>query len=217
MIVQKDAQTFQKIADLIRELRAPGGCPWDREQTLPKIAPMLLEEVHEVLEALDQGNHEDLADELGDVIWDVVFIAVIAEDEQLFTLEDVLRRLAEKIIRRHPHVWGDEKTVDREKIRELYEVVKQKDYGHKRKSPFDGIVKTLPALSRALKTVKKAEKAALPVPLDSALEEMTKDWDASKWGEFLFQASVVARRQQVDLEQALRTYTEKYIYEHANN
>lgn len=209
------SQSFEKIVQLIKDLRAPGGCAWDREQNFYSIAPMILEEVHEVIEALDHGDNEALVEELGDVLWDVIFIANIAEDEQLFTLQQVLDNLAEKIVRRHPHVWGPQKTTDSAKIKALYHAVKKKDYQGKRKGPFDGIAKTLPALSKALKTVKKAQKTEINLPQNKKLAQETKNWGKEQWGEFLFQASAIAREQKIDLEQALRTFTQKFINKHS--
>lgn len=205
------SKKFEKIVHLIKELRGLRGCPWDRQQTLPTIAPMLLEEVHEVLEALDHNQPKELAEELGDVLWDVIFITQIAEDEKLFTLQTVLEKLAKKIVRRHPHVWGPQKTNDTKTIKQLYHAVKQKDYAGKRSGPFDGIAKTLPALSKTLKIIKKAQKAKLSLPQNRALQKQTKNWTARQWGEFLFQASAIARAQQIDLEQALRTYSKNFV------
>lgn len=207
---QKTAENFAKIVLLIKKLRGPNGCPWDQKQSLKDFAPMILEEVHEVIEALDQENYADLAEELGDVLWDILFIANIAEEKKLFNLEDLLKNLAQKIVRRHPHVWGPEKTKDSQKISELYQKVKQNDYAEKRKSAFDGIAKTLPALAKTLKIIKKAEKAKIKLQENKKLSAATKKWNKKQWGEFLFQVSIIARKDNIDLEQALRIYAEKF-------
>src|SRR3989442_9253885 len=97
---------FGAFVDLIARLRAPGGCPWDREQTHRSIKPMTLEEAYEVLEAIDEGDDKALAGELGDLLLQVVFHSQIATDEDRFTIEDVIQAVANKMVRRHPHVFG---------------------------------------------------------------------------------------------------------------
>lgn len=214
---QPEATHFQKIIDLVRELRSPHGCAWDREQTLRTIAPLILEEVYEVIEALDHELNDDLLEELGDVLWDIIFIAIIAEDEQRFTLLEILEKLADKIVRRHPHIWGEQPTTDRKTIAHLYEQVKKQDYQHKRKNPFDGIAPHLPALAKALKTVKKAQKSNIPLPPVDELEKQTSAWDEHQWGAYLFHLSIISRKQGIDLEQCLRSYLHTFVAESTNN
>src|SRR5829696_525114 len=101
-------EKFDELVDLIARLRAPGGCPWDREQTHQSLKPMMLEEAYEVVEAIDEGNDEELAGELGDLLLQVVFHSDIATEEDRFTVADVIERVSSKMVRRHPHVFGQE-------------------------------------------------------------------------------------------------------------
>src|ERR1044071_5162268 len=98
---------FEALVALIARLRAPGGCPWDREQTHASLKPMLVEEAYEVLEAIDEGDAAELAGELGDLLLQVVFHSQIAAEEKRFTIADVVERVSEKMVRRHPHVFAD--------------------------------------------------------------------------------------------------------------
>src|ERR1700733_10919974 len=103
------AQAMDRLIDLMARLRAPGGCPWDREQTPATLKPQMLEECYEVLEAIDSGSSEHLTEELGDLLLHVVFQAQIAREAGQFTFADVATGIADKLVRRHPHVFGDEK------------------------------------------------------------------------------------------------------------
>ena len=98
---------FQQLVDIMARLRGPGGCPWDHEQTLESLRQFVLEEAYEVLDAIDRADHDDLRGEIGDFIFEGVFLARIAEDDGHFTVADSLRAICEKLIRRHPHVFGD--------------------------------------------------------------------------------------------------------------
>src|SRR5918996_357194 len=102
---------FQRLVDIMARLRGPGGCPWDREQTLESLRGFVLEETYEVLDAIDRGDHEDLRGEIGDLLFEGVFLAQIETDEGRFTVSDSLRHIADKLVRRHPHVFGGEKEV----------------------------------------------------------------------------------------------------------
>jgi len=101
-------EKFQQLVDLMARLRAPGGCPWDREQNFDTIKPFLLEETYEVMNAIDARNWPELVDELGDLLLQAVFFSQMASEENLFRIEDALDAINEKLIRRHPHVFGDE-------------------------------------------------------------------------------------------------------------
>jgi len=204
---------FSKVVELVTFLRSKEGCPWDQEQTLHSLAPIILEEVYEVVEALEQNDLDALKEELGDLLWDLIFIAEIASGQGKFSITDVCQDLAQKIVRRHPHIWGSKKTRNMDEIGELYDVVKKNDYRGKRTSPFDGIVKHQPALTRALKVVKKAQKAKVSLHESPEVEILVQGFDQEMWGALLFQLTIQARNQKIDLESALRSFTTQYIRE----
>ena len=139
--------TFQALVDIVERLRSPGGCPWDIEQTHSSLKRNLLEEAHEVLEAIDAGDAAKLSEELGDVLVQVVFHAQIAREAGEFDAADVLDNVGQKLVRRHPHVFGDAVVSDAREVERRWEVLKEQEGA--RKSPVDGIPKELPALAHA--------------------------------------------------------------------
>src|SRR4051812_47060768 len=138
---------FQQLVDIMARLRGPGGCPWDHEQTLESLRQFVLEEAYEVLDAIDRGDHDDLRGEIGDFIFEGVFLARIAEDEGRFTVADSLRAICDKPIRRHPHVFGNAPGVETpRRVVEQWEQIKareQNDAG-KARSLLGGIPRALP-------------------------------------------------------------------------
>lgn len=139
-------------------LLGPNGCPWDREQTLFTLQPYLLEELHELIEAIDSLDGDKISEELGDVFYALVFVAKLGEKEGLFSLTDALETVIKKLIRRHPHVFGDVKAETSEEIIRNWEQIKQTEF-KERKNILDGIPSTLPALSRAQKIMSKMKRA----------------------------------------------------------
>jgi MazG family protein len=144
---------FQQLVDIMRRLRGPGGCPWDHEQTLESLRGFVLEETYEVLDAIDRGDHEALRGEIGDLLFEGVFLAQIETDEGRFGVDEALRAVTAKLIRRHPHVFGTAATRVRtpHQVVEQWEAVKareQKDAGERR-SLLRGVPKALPSLLRA--------------------------------------------------------------------
>lgn len=149
---------FDELVEIVRILRAPNGCPWDREQTLESLKPFLLEETYEVLEAMDYGD-ERLKGELGDLLLQIVFQSDIAREDKKFEIKDVIIAIKEKLIRRHPHIFGDVKVSNSEEVLKNWEMIKKEEKEHKdRKSILDGIPKNFPALLRADKIQKKVAK-----------------------------------------------------------
>ena len=143
--------SFQTLVDIVERLRSPGGCPWDQEQTHESLKRNLLEECYEVLEAIDGGTARALSEELGDVLVQVAFHAQIARETGEFALTDVLSQVNSKLIRRHPHVFGDAKVTDAREVERNWERLKALERGKEgdKKSPVDGIPKDLPALTYA--------------------------------------------------------------------
>ena len=137
--------TYQTLWDIVHRLRSPGGCPWDREQTHQSLRRNLLEECYEALEALDAGDADGLAEELGDVMVQIVFHCQIAEENGAFTQADVFRHICEKLVRRHPHVFGDVTVRDAREVEANWEETKRRERGDD-VSALDGVAKGMPAL-----------------------------------------------------------------------
>ena len=150
-IPQGDLGTFQTFMDIVETLHAPGGCPWDREQTHESLKRTLLEESYEVLEAIDKGDPKGLSEELGDLLLQVAFHSVIAREAGEFSLEDVLTRINEKLIRRHPHVFSDGTASEASEVEANWEQLKAAERAKEgiKKSPVEGIPGELPALTYA--------------------------------------------------------------------
>ncbi|MBC8281516.1 MAG: nucleoside triphosphate pyrophosphohydrolase [Chloroflexi bacterium] len=173
--------TFQTLVDIVAKLRAPGGCPWDREQTHDSLKRNLLEESYEVIEAIDQGNPAILSEELGDLMVQIAFHADIAQEAGDFQLEDVLRNINAKLIRRHPHVFADGHAEDAREVEKNWEQIKAAERKAKgeSKSPVEGIPVDLPALAYAQLMQDRVGKAGferddIPGVLDKLVEEVAE-------------------------------------------
>ena len=147
-------KSFTNLLNIVRELRGPDGCPWDKEQTHESLLPYFLEEAYEVIEGVEAGDMNSLKEELGDVLLHVVFQADIAQNNSEFTIEDSLNHVNKKLVRRHPHVFGDKKADAAFHAKQNWESAKHKE--KKRKSRLDGVPETLPALTRAQRIQEKA-------------------------------------------------------------
>jgi XTP/dITP diphosphohydrolase len=184
---------------VMRRLRAE--CPWKREQTHRSLARYLLEETHETLEAIDTGDLDHLREELGDLLLQVYFHAVVAEEEGAFTIDDVARGITEKMYRRNPHVFGppaDDHPQDAVAVNEAWQAIKQRD--KPRTSPSDGLPDTLPALLYAAKVLERSDSATIR-PSDQAEESPS---DRTRIGERLLVLVEEAVAEGIDPEQALR-------------
>jgi tetrapyrrole methylase family protein / MazG family protein len=184
---------FTKILDTLDTLHGPNGCPWDRKQTFQSLRTSLLEEAHEVLEALDQEDIHNLREELGDLLFNVLFLGKIAQKEAHFTIEEMLLEFNEKLIRRHPHVFGEISVDSIEQVKQVWEQVKQEEKGH-RKTPFEGIPKGMPALAKAVKMAKHFE----------IREEKSLFKGKEELAELLWQTAQEAYKQGLDAESILR-------------
>jgi tetrapyrrole methylase family protein/MazG family protein len=120
-------KNFDKLLQLIEKLRSENGCPWDREQTIKSLKADLLSEVDEVAEAIDKEDYENLKEEIGDLIWSAALITQVAKEEKLFDMEDVLKTVNEKIVRRHPHVFGDKKAKDADEAKKIFNEAKNNE------------------------------------------------------------------------------------------
>jgi tetrapyrrole methylase family protein/MazG family protein len=150
-------ESFKKFVEIIKKLRAPDGCPWDKEQNLYSLKEHLIEEVYELVDALDKKDINNIKEELGDLLLHVVFHSNIAEEEGLFDITDVINNISEKMIRRHPHVFGEIKVKDSNEVLKNWEEIK-KEEKQSRNSIFDGIPGNLPSIQKSYELQKKAAK-----------------------------------------------------------
>src|SRR5579859_4472264 len=162
----KKKPAIEDLLQVMAKLRSPQGCPWDREQDHQTLRRHAIEEVYELIDAIEARDDVEMAEELGDLLLQVVFHCQLARERGAFNFEKVTRRLVDKLIRRHPHVFGKAKVKDVDEVWANWEKIKRAEkHGtrHARHSALDGVPRHLPALSRAEKLVKKARKAKLPV------------------------------------------------------
>src|SRR5689334_3926254 len=160
----KQARAINELLKVMARLRSPKGCPWDREQDHRSLRWHAVEEVYELMDAIEAGDDQELAEELGDLLLQVVFHCQLAEERGAFNFEKVTRHIVDKLIRRHPHVFGNSKAKTVDAVWAQWEQIKKaekKGTRHERPSALDGIPKHLPALLRAEKLLKKARKAGL--------------------------------------------------------
>jgi len=223
---------IQKLVDLVARLRSNKGCPWDREQTRETLKPMLIEEAYEVLDALDSPDPQELSEELGDLLFQVVFHAQIAREKGEFDLGDVIDRLHEKMIRRHPHVFGNVDLRTAEDVLKNWEDIKADEKGipssslpGSEKSLLDGIPSKLPALHEAYQITAKAARVGFDWPdLPSILQKLQEEAAelaaadrihdtahmAQEVGDLLFVVVNIARFLEIDPETALRRCNKKF-------
>ena len=193
---------FEKIIEVADTLMGEGGCPWDRKQTFESLRPYLIEESAEALEAIEGGDDKEIVEELADLLYVIIFYAKVAEKEKRFTIDDILDFEREKLIRRHPHVFGDVELEDMDHLMQVWNDAKQKEK-EGRESRLDGIPKGLPMLARAQKIVKRLTKNHFLKESEApALSEQEA-------GEKLFELAQMAEREGIDLESALRSATQK--------
>ena len=201
MITIFPMKELDQLLDVADKLLSEDGCPWDREQTLFTLQPYLLEETHELIEAIDKNSGKDMAEELGDVLYALIFIARLGEKEHLFSWAQAVKEVTEKLIRRHPHVFGNLTVQSTDEIVQNWEEIKKKE-GKGRKSIFEGIPPTLPVLARSQKIVKKLHKVGRikKTPVQLSEEEI---------GEKLFDLVRLAEDAGIDAESALRRVAQK--------
>lgn len=154
---------FQHLCEVIARLRAPDGCPWDRKQTMASIKPYTLEETYELLEAIDSDDNAAIQEELGDVLLQVILDSQIAADEKRFGLTDVVKQIAEKMVRRHPHVFGDQQASTTDEVKQHWNAAKKKEKSE-RESQLDGIPADLPQLARAHRIAARAAAVGYDFP-----------------------------------------------------
>ena len=231
------AEQFAEAVRIMARLRAPGGCPWDREQSFDSIKKYTLEETYEVFDAIERRNWPDLKDELGDLLLQVLFYAQMAAEAGDFSIADVVENLNAKLVRRHPHVFGDAEASTSSAVLRNWEQIKQKEKQQKssegKSSLLDDIPRTMPAMMEAEKIGSRAAKVGFDWPKDermaglfAKLEEETAELRdevdvrargvandgevAAEFGDLLFTAANLARHLKIDSESALRSANAKF-------
>lgn len=218
-------QNLEKLIETIRILRSPDGCQWDREQTHKSLRPNMLEEAYEAVDAIDSGDMSNLKEELGDVLLQVLLHSQIADDEGEFNIDDVSKELNEKLIHRHPHVFGNQKVNSTAEILDNWDLLK-KEEKKDRKSAMDGISKSQSALMSAQKISKRAVKTGFEWPNEKSLYECVfsefdefkeavkegdKDHMEDEMGDILFAVVNLSRWNKIDAEQALLRANKKFM------
>ena len=222
------AEAFTHLVDLMARLRAPGGCPWDREQTPASLRPYLLEEVYEVLEAIDAGEPGHLRDELGDLLLQIVFQSELAAEAGRFTITDVARAITAKLVRRHPHVFGDVQVRDAEEVVRNWRRIKAEERRTTGEDGdlFAGVPAALPALVRGEQLGEKAGHVGLDwrdapgvlaklheefAELEAALAAGDRAAIEHELGDLLLAATSLGRHVGVSAEMALRAANQRFV------
>jgi MazG family protein len=221
-------ERFERLVGIMARLRAPGGCPWDREQNFDTIKPYLLEEAYEVFDAIDQRDWPGLAEELGDLMLQAVFFAQMASEEGKFRIDDSLNAIAEKLVRRHPHVFGDGTAKTSDDVKRRWDEIKadeKKESGKPQRGRLDSVPRNLPALVEAQQISSKAAAVGFDwenpgqvlEKLDEELRELagarengTPAEVEGEIGDLFFVLVNLARFLKVDPEQALRKTNAKF-------
>lgn len=219
--------SFDELVEVMRILQAPGGCPWDREQTHESLKPYLLEETYEAIEAIDSGSDDHMKEELGDVLMQVVFHGEIAAREGRFTIDDIVQGIVEKLKRRHPHVFGDTSVADSGEVVKNWEQIKRLEKRERKDggSVLDGLPQSLPALIRARRIQEKVSRVGFDwdrtdevmMKVDEELRELkeasaAQDREAieEELGDLLFAVANLARFVSLCPEDALRKTIDKF-------
>jgi tetrapyrrole methylase family protein / MazG family protein len=223
--MSQTGEKLPQLVDIMRRLLAPGGCPWDREQTLETLRPFVIEEAHEVVDAIDRGDLANLREELGDLLLQIVFQSELVAQQHgaAFGIDDVIVAISEKMVRRHPHVFGDERADDSAAVLTRWEQLKAKE--KLGRGVLDGVPRAMPALLRAQRVGEKAAHLGLDWPdgegprqkldeelgeLDEAIASGDRAAIEGELGDVLFSVVSVARKQGIDPEAALRGTLDRF-------
>jgi len=222
------SKAMNELVELVRRLRGPDGCPWDAAQTAESVRMYLLEETYEVLEAIERGGPEEVSSELGDLLFQVVFIAYLAEEKGRFDFVEVVEKITEKMIRRHPHVFGDVKVRNAEEVAVNWATIKkaEKDNGQGRGGFLRHVSANLPALQRAHRLGERASKAGFDWPdRESVMEKVREEFDElqdaigrnetakveEELGDLLFSLVNLARHWGLNAEDLMRKTNSKFV------
>lgn len=228
---------FDRLVEIMRVLRAPEGCPWDREQTLGSLRPFVLEETYEVLEAIEHGTADDLREELGDYLYEAVFLAQISEEAGTFTIADAIQAVCDKLVRRHPHVFAradGDASITTGQVLERWEAMKERERAAagrdavRPKTTLSGVPATLPALLRAYEMSARAaalgfdwaRAADVLDKIEEEVRELRREVEAGatghlsraeeEMGDLLFAIANLSRKLGIEPEGALRRANEKF-------
>ena len=222
-LAEQRGQTFPRLVELMQHLLAPDGCPWDREQDFGTLRRYVLEEACEVIDAIDAGDRGELEEELGDLALQVVFLAELARNEGSFGPDDAIRSICDKLVRRHPHVFGDLEVETSEEVLANWERIKAGEKSDR--GLLDGVARSLPALYRAQRMSDKAARVGFDWPdgrgsrekvgeelveLDEAIASGDKDHIEHELGDMLFALVNLARHHGIDAEIALRKTGDRF-------
>ena len=223
-------EPIDRLRAIVRILRGPGGCPWDIEQTQKSLIPNILEEAYEAADAIRSGNKNNVIEELGDLLLQVVMQSEIASESDDFFLEDVANAISDKLIRRHPHVFGDDQLNDTESVLNKWEEIKRSEKGNQKKYILDGLTNGLPSLIKAHEIQKKVEKVGFDWPeARSVIPKIREELDeveeainegganqqnenlAEEIGDLLFAVTNLTRKIGMDSESLLAAANQKFI------
>lgn len=220
---EQQGQTYPSLVAIMQRLLAPDGCPWDREQSFESLRKYVLEEACEVIDAVDSGDREAIKDELGDLLLQVVFMGELARAQGAFGPDDVVRAIVEKLVRRHPHVFGETRVSGSDEVLTNWEKIKTEEYGDR--GVLAGLPRSYPALARAQRMSDKVSKVGFDWPdargsrdkvseelreLDEAVQGGSRERIESELGDVLFALVNFARHQGVNAEQALRKTADRF-------
>ena len=223
--MKKGTDSFGKLVSIMDRLRSPQGCPWDREQTMQSLRTYLVEEVYEVIEAIEEDEAEALKEELGDLLFHILFLSRIAQEQGRFDIWDVIGLISRKMVSRHPHVFGDKRVASSSEVEKNWSDLKDMEKRHRR-SILDGIPQHLPALLRAYRITERASRVGFdwqgPDDVLEKLEEETHELNRAlaqgrqekieeEMGDILFVLVNLARLTGNNPEEALRRTTQKFI------
>jgi len=218
-------RSFEDLVSLMTRLRGPDGCPWDRKQTLPDLKPYVIEEAYEVVDAIDRDDRASLAEEVGDMMLEAVFIAEVTREEGSFDIYDAITAVHDKLVRRHPHVFGDVQANDAEEVLVNWEKLKNEERKSENKSLMAGVPQSMPALLKASRLTEKAARVGFDwrrtedvfAKLDEELAEVHEaiaSGDSQKVhdeiGDLLFTIANIARKLNVNPEEALQSTNRKF-------
>ena len=223
-------EPIDRLRAIVRILRGPGGCPWDIEQTQKSLIPNILEEAYEAADAIRSGDKNNVVEELGDLLLQVVMQSEIASESDDFFLEDVANAISDKLIRRHPHVFGDDQLNDTESVLNKWEEIKRSEKGNQKKYILDGVTNGLPSLIKAHEIQKKVEKVGFDWPeASSVIPKIREELDeveeainegganqqnenlAEEIGDLLFAVTNLTRKIGMDSESLLAAANQKFI------
>ena len=219
-------KSFDELVEIVRRLRGPGGCPWDREQTHESLTPYAIEEAHELEQAIENKDDENMKEELGDLLFQSVLHAQLADEDKKFSIDDVLKHLNHKMVSRHPHVFASKEVKDSQEVVANWEDIKAKEKGPEKAKDIFDIPQSFPALLRAQKIGKRTKKMKFDwdtpeqvfskveeemAELKEAMENKNSAAIEEELGDLLFTVAQVVRHCDLDAEKTLRKANSKFI------